>query len=160
IECSLQCLSQAPKHHLDPGQQGIPMARRLPPPIMGLMWWLGDWIRLILHQLPLPRKEPERGKNYFGLYLLAGGLKPYDMESDIETATALTKTMEVSNHTALAKTFYTPLRQHSVLSGQRLPSKFTQLPSKAPDQAITGKKYFVLYLRWLGEGNFLVQIIM
>ena len=63
---------------------------------MGLMWWLGDWIRLILHQLPLPRKEPERGKNYFGLYLLAGGLKPYDMESDIETATALTKTMEVS----------------------------------------------------------------
>src|SRR5262252_5138851 len=24
IECSLQCLSQAPKHHLDPGQQGIP----------------------------------------------------------------------------------------------------------------------------------------
>src|SRR6516164_10966533 len=31
IECSLQCLSQAPKHHLDPGQQGIPMARRLPP---------------------------------------------------------------------------------------------------------------------------------
>ena len=60
---------------------------------MGLMWWLGDWIRLILHQLPLPRKEPERGKNYFGLYLLAGGLKPYDMESDIETATALTKTM-------------------------------------------------------------------
>ena len=28
---------QAPKHHLDPGQQqGIPMARRLPPPIMGL----------------------------------------------------------------------------------------------------------------------------
>jgi hypothetical protein len=33
------------------------------------------------------------------LYLLAGGLKPYDMESDIETATALTKTMEVSNHT-------------------------------------------------------------
>src|SRR6516225_1169237 len=36
IECSLQCLSQAPKHHLDPGQQGIPMARRLPPPIMGL----------------------------------------------------------------------------------------------------------------------------
>ena len=69
------------------------------------------------------------------------------MESDIETTTAL------------AKTFYTPLRQHSVLSGQRLPSKFTQLPSKAPDQAITGKKYFVLYLRWLGEGNFLVQIL-
>src|SRR5215472_7384522 len=26
----------SPKHHLDPGQQGIPMARRLPPPIMGL----------------------------------------------------------------------------------------------------------------------------
>jgi hypothetical protein len=23
---------------------------------------------------------------------------------------------------------------------------------------ITGKKYFVLHLRWLGEGNFLVQI--
>ena len=72
---------------------------------------------------PIASKEPERGKNYFGLYLLAGGLKPYDMESDIETTTAL------------AKTFYTPLRQHSVLSGQRLPSKFTQLPSKAPDQA-------------------------
>src|SRR6516164_1187257 len=63
-----------------------------------IMWWLGDWIRLILHQLPLPRKEPEKGKRYFGLYLLAGGLKPYDMESDIETATALTKTREVSNH--------------------------------------------------------------
>ena len=25
------------------------------------MWWLGDWIRLILHQLPL-------GKKYFVLY--------------------------------------------------------------------------------------------
>src|SRR5215470_8544386 len=24
---------------------------------------------------------------------------------------------------------------------------------------ITGKKYFVFYLRWLGEGNFLVQIL-
>jgi hypothetical protein len=24
---------------------------------------------------------------------------------------------------------------------------------------ITGKKYFVLYLRWLGEGNFLVEIL-
>ena len=24
---------------------------------------------------------------------------------------------------------------------------------------ITGNKYFVLYLRWLGEGNFLVQIL-
>ena len=24
---------------------------------------------------------------------------------------------------------------------------------------ITGKKYFVLYLRWLGKGNFLVQIL-
>src|SRR5215475_11577669 len=123
-----------------------------------IMWWLGDWTRLILHQLPLPRKSLKRGKRYFGLYLLMGGLNPYDMESDIETATALAKTMEVSNP-ALAKTFYTPLRQHSVLSGQRLPSKFTQLPSKAPDQAITGKKYFVLYLRWLGERNFLVQIL-
>ena len=29
-----------------------------------IMWWLGDWIRLILHQLPLPRKSPEKGKNY------------------------------------------------------------------------------------------------
>src|SRR6516162_7050303 len=26
------------------------------------MWWLGDWIRLILHQLPLPRKSLKRGK--------------------------------------------------------------------------------------------------
>ena len=25
-----------------------------------IMWWLDDWIRLILHQLPLPRK---RGKD-------------------------------------------------------------------------------------------------
>jgi hypothetical protein len=30
---------------------------------------------------------------------LRQSLKPYDMESDIETATALAKTMEVSNHT-------------------------------------------------------------
>src|SRR5215475_3883622 len=82
-----------------------------------IMWWLGDWTRLILHQLPLPRKSLKRGKRYFGLYLLMGGLNPSDMESDIETATALAKTMEVSNP-ALAKTFYTPLRQHSVLSGQ------------------------------------------
>src|SRR6516162_10299906 len=22
-----------------------------------IMWWLGDWTRLILHQLPLPRKS-------------------------------------------------------------------------------------------------------
>src|SRR6516164_5553873 len=27
-----------------------------------IMWWLGDWIRLILHQLPLPRKSLKRGK--------------------------------------------------------------------------------------------------
>src|ERR1700745_2015192 len=47
---------------------------------------------------PIASKEPEKGKRYFGLYLLVGGLKPYDMESDIETATALAKTMEVSNH--------------------------------------------------------------
>ena len=66
---------------------------------------------------PMGSKEPEKGKRYFGLYLLMGGLNPYDMESDIETATALAKTMELSNP-ALAKTFYTPLRQHSVLSGQ------------------------------------------
>ena len=48
---------------------------------------------------PIASKEPEKGKRYFGLYLLMGGLNPYDMESDIETATALAKTMEVSNHT-------------------------------------------------------------
>jgi hypothetical protein len=41
---------------------------------------------------PIASKEPEKGKRYFGLYLLVGGLKPYDMESDIETATALAKT--------------------------------------------------------------------
>ena len=28
-----------------------------------IMWWLGDWARLILHQLPLPRKSPKRGKD-------------------------------------------------------------------------------------------------
>src|SRR6516225_8216289 len=28
-----------------------------------IMWWLGDWTRLILHQLPLPRKSPKRGKD-------------------------------------------------------------------------------------------------
>src|SRR5262250_795384 len=26
-----------------------------------IMWWLGDWTRLILHQLPLPRKSLKRG---------------------------------------------------------------------------------------------------
>src|SRR6516162_6549085 len=99
-----------------------------------IMWWLGDWTLLILHQLPLPRKspkrgkdilvstvlylrwlgeenflvqilcggsvighttdpapahiaskEPEKGKRYFGLCLLVGGVKQYDMESDLET---------------------------------------------------------------------------
>ena len=35
---------------------------------------------------PVASKEPEKGKNYFGLYLLVGGRQPiYDMESDIET---------------------------------------------------------------------------
>src|SRR6516225_4739382 len=28
-----------------------------------IMWWLGDWARLILHQLPLPRKSLKRGKD-------------------------------------------------------------------------------------------------
>ena len=28
-----------------------------------IMWWLGDWIRPILHQLPLPRKSQKRGKH-------------------------------------------------------------------------------------------------
>ena len=28
-----------------------------------IMWWLGDWTRLILHQLPLPRKSLKRGKD-------------------------------------------------------------------------------------------------
>src|SRR5215468_4140357 len=64
------------------------------------------------------------------------------MEFDIETTTAL------------AKTFYTPLRQHSVLSGQRLPSKFTQLPSKAPDQAKN-----ISHSTPDGLWNFLVQIL-
>ena len=36
---------------------------------------------------PIASKEPEKGKRYFGLYLLVGGRKPlYDMESDIETS--------------------------------------------------------------------------
>src|SRR5215475_2888364 len=30
-----------------------------------IMWWLGDWTRLILHQLPLPRKSLKRGKDIF-----------------------------------------------------------------------------------------------
>ena len=43
---------------------------------------------------PVASKEPEKGKNYFGLYLLVGGRQPiYDMESDIETTIALAKTM-------------------------------------------------------------------
>ena len=41
---------------------------------------------------PVASKEPEKGKNYFGLYLLVGGLKPYTMESDIETTIPLAKT--------------------------------------------------------------------
>ena len=42
---------------------------------------------------PVASKEPEKGKNYFGLYLLVGGRQPiYDMESDIETTIALAKT--------------------------------------------------------------------
>src|SRR6516225_7137141 len=28
-----------------------------------IMWWLGDWTRLILHQLPLPRTSLKRGKD-------------------------------------------------------------------------------------------------
>src|SRR5215471_12562029 len=28
-----------------------------------IIWWLGDWTRLILHQLPLPRKSLKRGKD-------------------------------------------------------------------------------------------------
>ena len=28
-----------------------------------IMWWLGDWTRPILHQLPLPRKSLKRGKD-------------------------------------------------------------------------------------------------
>src|SRR6516162_7908293 len=28
-----------------------------------IMWWLGDRTRLILHQLPLPRKSLKRGKD-------------------------------------------------------------------------------------------------
>src|SRR6516164_7587944 len=28
-----------------------------------IMWWLGDWAQLILHQLPLPRKSLKRGKD-------------------------------------------------------------------------------------------------
>src|SRR5215475_14039767 len=61
------------------------------------------------------------------------------MESDIETATALTKTMEVSNNTALAKTFYTPLRQHSVLSGQNVFFLLEEiLIYDAPESATSG----------------------
>src|SRR5215471_4522426 len=77
-----------------------------------IMWWLGDWTRLILHQLPLPRKSLKRGKGgrsqtiRYGIRYRNGhrigqdhgGLKPYDMESDIETTTALARPMEVSNH--------------------------------------------------------------
>ena len=44
---------------------------------------------------PIASKEPEKGERYFGLYLLVGGLKPYDMESDIETTTALAKTHQL-----------------------------------------------------------------
>jgi hypothetical protein len=32
-----------------------------------IMWWLGDWTRLILHQLPLPRLTLERSKDRLSL---------------------------------------------------------------------------------------------
>ena len=58
-----------------------------------IMWWLGDWDTTDPAPAPVASKEPEKGKNYFGLYLLVGGRQPiYDMESDIETTIALAKT--------------------------------------------------------------------
>jgi hypothetical protein len=40
---------------------------------------------MILSAAPAPvaSKEPEKGKNYFGLYLLVGGLKPYTIWNPI-----------------------------------------------------------------------------
>ena len=56
------------------------------------MWWLGD-DTTDPAPAPVASKEPEKGKNYFGLYLLVGGRQPiYDMESDIETTIASAKT--------------------------------------------------------------------
>ena len=57
-----------------------------------IMWWLGDWNTTDPAPAPVASKEPEKGKNYFGLYLLVGGLKPYTIESDMETTIALAKT--------------------------------------------------------------------
>src|SRR6516225_7513340 len=33
-----------------------------------IMWWLRDWIRLILHQLPLPRKSLKGEKLFWSLW--------------------------------------------------------------------------------------------
>src|SRR6516225_890888 len=48
-----------------------------------IMWWLGDWTRLIPAPAPIASKEPEKGKRYFGLYLLVGGRKPYTIWNPI-----------------------------------------------------------------------------
>ena len=52
------------------------------------------WRRFLVESCtsaPVAAKEPEKGKNYFGLYLLVGGLKPYTI-SDMETTIPLAKT--------------------------------------------------------------------
>ena len=41
-----------------------------------IMWWLGDWDTTDPAPAPVASKEPEKGKRYFGLYLLVGGRKP------------------------------------------------------------------------------------
>ena len=63
----------------------------------------------------------------------------------------------IDNDNLVVKTFYTLGRQHSALSGQKLPSKFIPV---ALEMACTGKKYFVLYLRWLWGGELFSSDIM
>ena len=114
------------------------------------MWWLGDWIRLILHQLPLPRKSPEKGKNYFGLYLLVGGRKPYTIWNPIWKRPSHWPGPTILCPRPLPPgTWPKASDEADGNTGRPQPGFFR----------ITGKKYFVLYLRWLGEGNFLVQIL-
>src|SRR6516162_3168248 len=48
-----------------------------------IMWWLGDWIRLILNQLPLPRKSLKGEKLFWSLPPGGRSRTIYDMESDL-----------------------------------------------------------------------------
>src|SRR6516225_4753990 len=73
------------------------------------MWWLGD-DTTDPAPAPVASKEPEKGKNYFGLYLLVGGRKPYTIWNPIycrrEATGSIVRIAKVSSHgrrTRLAK---------------------------------------------------------